>query len=160
MDIPALFIILYPVELFRIRIIYQSKNYQISSTIIQPKTYIMIVRKTVDLNKPFELTEEEIAMLKALKDRPAVPDEENPELTEEELDRMVEDRRIRLAIKKKFEDERKTRPAPQEKQVVSVRLSNRAIHKARSFGQEYTEILSWILEKVLTDNNILKQFVE
>lgn len=120
----------------------------------------MIVRKTVDLNKPFELTEEEIAMLKALKDRPAVPDEENPELTEEELDRMVEDRRIRLAIKKKFEDERKTRPAPQEKQVVSVRLSNRAIHKARSFGQEYTEILSWILEKVLTDNNILKQFVE
>lgn len=105
----------------------------------------MIVTKEVDLNKPFKFTEEDIAMLKALKDRPVVPDEENPELTDEQLREMVEDRRIRLAL---------------QKQVITIRLSNRALLKAQSFGEEYTTLLSQILEKVLTDNALLKQLVE
>ncbi len=105
----------------------------------------MLITKKIDLNKPYKLTEEEIAMLKALKDRPVVPDEDCPELTEEQLNEMVEERRIRLAL--------------QRKQVVSVRLSNRALEKAKSFGKGYTSVLSQILERVLTDNSILKQLV-
>jgi uncharacterized protein (DUF4415 family) len=106
---------------------------------------IMLITKKLDLNKPPEFTEEEIAMLEALKDRPVIPDEDCPELTEEQLDEMVEERRIRLAL--------------QRKQVVSVRLSNRALEKAKSFGKGYTSVLSQILERVLTDTSILKQLV-
>ena len=105
----------------------------------------MIITKDFDLNKPFKFTEEDIAMLKALKDRPVVPDEENPELTDEELREMVEDRGIRLAL--------------QRKQVVSIRLSNRALEKAKSFGKGYTSVLGQILERVLTDPTLLKQLM-
>lgn len=105
----------------------------------------MLITKKLDLNKPPEFTEEEIAMLDALKDRPVIPDEDCPELTEEQLDEMVEERKIRLAL--------------QKKQVVSVRLSNRALEKAKSFGKGYTSVLSQILERVLTDTSILKQLV-
>ena len=43
----------------------------------------------VEIDSSEPLTEEQIRMLKALKDRPVVPDEDNPELTDEELDRLV-----------------------------------------------------------------------
>ena len=43
----------------------------------------------VEIDSSEPLTEEQIRMLEALKDRPVVPDEDNPELTDEELDRLV-----------------------------------------------------------------------
>ncbi|WP_406043669.1 BrnA antitoxin family protein [Succinimonas sp.] len=103
----------------------------------------MLIEKDIDVSAP--LTEEQIKMLEALKTRPVVPDEENPELTDEELDRMIENRRIRLAL--------------QRKQVVSIRLSNRALHVAKSFGKGYTSVLSHILEKTLTDASLLKNYM-
>ena len=93
----------------------------------------MPVRKEIDVSAP--LTEERIAELEALKDRPVVPDEENPELTDEEFAKMVSIRQFKLE--------------QQKKQIVSVRLSSRALNKAKAFGKGYTSLLSQILEKTL-----------
>ena len=43
----------------------------------------MNVRKEIDFNKP--LTDEQIKMLEALEQRPDVPDQDFPELTDDEL---------------------------------------------------------------------------
>ena len=43
----------------------------------------MIIRKEIDFNKP--LTEKQKEMLEALKTRPVTPDEDCPELTDEQI---------------------------------------------------------------------------
>ena len=103
----------------------------------------MPVRKEIDVSAP--LTEEQIAELEALKDRPVVPDEENPELTDEEFAKMVSIRQFKLE--------------QQKKQIVSVRLSSRALNKAKAFGKGYTSLLSQILEKTLADDELLKRYI-
>lgn len=103
----------------------------------------MPLRKEIDVSAP--LTEEQIAELEALKDRPVVPDEENPELTDEEFAKMVSIRQFKLE--------------QQKKQIVSVRLSSRALNKAKAFGKGYTSLLSQILEKTLADDELLKRYL-
>ena len=103
----------------------------------------MPVRKEIDVSAP--LTEEQIAEFEALKDRPVVPDEENPELTDEEFAKMVSIRQFKLE--------------QQKKQIVSVRLSSRALNKAKAFGKGYTSLLSQILEKTLADDELLKRYL-
>ena len=103
----------------------------------------MPVRKEIDVSAP--LTEEQIAELEALKDRPVVPDEENPELTDEEFAKMVSIRQFKLE--------------QQKKQIVSVRLSSRALNKAKAFGKGYTSLLIQILEKTLADDELLKRYL-
>ena len=103
----------------------------------------MPVRKEIDVSAP--LTEEQIAELEALKDRPVVPDEENPELTDEEFAKMVSIRQFKLE--------------QQKKQIVSVRLSSRALNKAKAFGKGYTSLLSQILEKTLANDELLKHYL-
>ena len=103
----------------------------------------MPVRKEIDVSAP--LTEEQIVELEALKDRPVVPDEENPELTDEEFAKMVSIRQFKLE--------------QQKKQIVSVRLSSRALNKAKAFGKGYTSLLSQILEKTLADDELLKRYL-
>ncbi len=103
----------------------------------------MPVRKEIDVSAP--LTEEQIAELEALKDRPVVPDEENPEMTDEEFAKMVSIRQFKLE--------------QQKKQIVSVRLSSRALNKAKAFGKGYTSLLSQILEKTLADDELLKRYL-
>ena len=103
----------------------------------------MPVRKEIDVSAP--LTEEQIAELEALKDRPVVPDEENPEMTDEEFAKMVSIRQFKLE--------------QQKIQIVSVRLSSRALNKAKAFGKGYTSLLSQILEKTLADDELLKRYL-
>ena len=103
----------------------------------------MPVRKEIDVSAP--LTEEQIAELEALKDRPVVPDEENPELTDKKKKKMVSIRQFKLE--------------QQKKQIVSVRLSSRALNKAKAFGKGYTSLLSQILEKTLADDELLKRYL-
>lgn len=103
----------------------------------------MPVRKEIDVSAP--LTEEQIAELEALKDRPVVPNEENPEMTDEEFAKMVSIRQFKLE--------------QQKKQIVSVRLSSRALNKAKAFGKGYTSLLSQILEKTLADDELLKRYL-
>ena len=47
----------------------------------------------------------------------------------------------------------------QKKQIVSVRLSSRALNKAKAFGKGYTSLLSQILEKTLADDELLKRYL-
>ncbi|MDE6519360.1 MAG: BrnA antitoxin family protein [Ruminococcus sp.] len=97
-----------------------------------------------DFSKP--LTEEEIEMLNALADMPAEPDEDCPELTDEQLAKLAEQARIR-------------RQQRGTKQTVAIRLSPQALTKAKSLGKGYTTILSRILEETLANNELIKQYL-
>lgn len=104
----------------------------------------MIIRKEIDLNKP--LTEEQKNMLKALETRPVVPDEDCPEITDEQL--------VMFAAAA-----REKRQKNENKQTVAIRLSPQALVKAKSLGKGYTTVLSRILEAALNDNEIIKHYL-
>lgn len=99
-----------------------------------------------ELNPGDKLTEEQIAMLKELEASPAVPDEDCPELTDEQMARFAEAARER-------------RQRLQNKQTVAIRLSPQALTKAKSLGKGYTAVLSRILEAALADNETLKHYL-
>ena len=103
----------------------------------------MIIRKEIDFNQP--LTEEQKKMLEELKTRPVQPDEDFPELTEEQLSQMVRVSEMRR-------DERR-------KQTVTLRLSPQALRTAKSLGKGYTAVLSRILESALTDTELIKHYL-
>jgi len=103
--------------------------------------YIMTIRKEIDFNKP--LTREQIKMLEALEKRQVVPDEDCPELTDEQLSEFR-----RISVMKKEE---------RRKQTVTIRLSPQALAKAKSLGKGYTSILARILEKALEDNEMIRK---
>lgn len=104
----------------------------------------MIIHKEIDLSKP--LTSEQMQMLKEMESRPVQPDEDCPELTEEQLVRFAEAARER---RKRIET----------KQTVAIRLSPQALNKAKSLGKGYTSVLSRILEAALNDNDILRRYL-
>lgn len=104
----------------------------------------MIIRKEIDINKP--LSEEQKKMLRELENIPVVPDEDCPELTDEQLAKFAAAARER---------NRKM----QNKQTVAIRLSPQALQKAKSLGKGYTTILSRIVEAALADNEIIKHYL-
>ena len=115
---------------------------------MQPKKrrpHIMIVTKKIDTSKPFNFTKEQIAELEALKNIPAEPDEDCPELTDKQLSEMVLLHQSKLNL--------------QKKQIVSIRLSLGAVNKAKAFGKGYTSLLSQILEKTLANDELLKHYL-
>lgn len=99
-----------------------------------------MVRKNIDMNKP--LTDAQTAMLLALADRPDEPDEDFPELTNEQL------AQFRHAAERKREERRK--------QTVTLRLSPQALAKAKSLGKGYTSILSRIVENALDNPDVIR----
>lgn len=104
----------------------------------------MMIQKDIDFSKG--LTEEQIAMLMEMEASPAVPDEDCPELTEEQI--------IQFAAAA-----RERRQRLQNKQTVAIRLSPQALDKAKSLGKGYTAVLSRILEAALADNETLKHYL-
>ena len=99
-----------------------------------------------ELNFNDKLTEEQIAMLKELEASPAVPDEDCPELTDEQMAKLAE-------------AAREKRQKTQNKQTVAIRLSPQALAKAKSLGKGYTAVLSRILESALNDNEIISRYL-
>ena len=95
----------------------------------------MITRKEINLNTP--LAEAQIEMLSTLSATPAVPDEDCPELTLEQL----------ANFKRISEANRESRC----KQTVTLRLSPQAMRRAKSLGKGYTSVLSRIVENALLD---------
>lgn len=95
----------------------------------------MITRKEINLNTP--LSEAQIEMLSTLAATPAVPDEDCPELTLEQL----------AKFKRISEANRESRC----KQTVTLRLSPQAMRRAKSLGKGYTSVLSRIVENALLD---------
>lgn len=103
----------------------------------------MVIRKNIDLQK--ELTPEQIAMLDALDSSPSVPDDDCPELSAEQLAQIKQ-----ISAQKRLE---------RNKQTVTIRLSPQALKKAKSLGKGYTSVLSRILEKALSDNEMIKEYL-
>lgn len=105
----------------------------------------MTVYKDIDFSKG--LTEEQLATLREVDASPIVFDEDCPELTKEQLAKCT---RVSKERQQKL----------QGKQTVSLVLSPQAFTKAQSLGEEYTTILSRILEDVLADNETIKNYLQ
>ena len=101
----------------------------------------------VEMNIDFseKLTEEQLKMLEALKERPVVSDEDCPAMTEEQL------QQFRKISEIKREERRK--------QSVTIRLSPQALRTAKSLGKGYTSVLGRILESALSDSETIKQYL-
>lgn len=97
----------------------------------------------IDVSAP--LTPEQREMLMKLKDVEPVPDDDCPELTEEQL--------------KEFKRVAAERKANRNKQTVTLRLSPQALSKARSLGSGYTSVLSRILEAALSDGDTIRKYL-
>jgi len=99
--------------------------------------------KNIDVkSKP---TPEQIQMLENAKSFTVSRDDEYPEFTKEELSKF-----------KKISEEKKI---DRQKQIVTLRLSGKALKKAKSLGKGYTSILSRIIEGALEDPEIIKQYI-
>lgn len=99
--------------------------------------------KTYSIRPDQKPTEEQLLEIKEATRRPILFDEDSYELTDEELTQF---RRI-ADIRK---EERR-------KQSVTIRLSPKALRKAKALGKGYTSVLSRILEKALDDNDTLRR---
>lgn len=104
----------------------------------------MMISKTIDFGQGLTLEQEK--MLKELEAAPVVPDEDCPELTDEQIIKYA-------AIARERRKEKET------KQTVSIRLSPHALQKAQSLGKGYTTILSRILEAALEDNEFIRHYL-
>ena len=98
---------------------------------------------TYILSKDSELTEEEQAMLAASDERPIEPDEYCPAMTGEQFAHYRE----LLA----------QRRARNRTQIISLRLKEDTVRKARLLGDGYTGVLGRIVEYGLNDPEILKK---
>ncbi len=88
-------------------------------------------------------TKRQIKEVEALKNIEPNPDEENPELSYEDMERF------RLAAIER----RKER----QKQVLTLRVSAETMRKAKSLGKGYTGILSRLLEMALNDPDMIEK---
>lgn len=102
-----------------------------------------MVKMNIDVTE--EPTKEQLKMLREASDRSVTPDEDCPELTEEELMQFT-----RIA---------KDRQEERRKQTVTLRLSPQALKTAKSLGKGYTSVLSRILESALSDKETIKHFL-
>ena len=92
-----------------------------------------------------KLTEKQVEMIKEAAKRPAVTEEDNPELTDEQL----------ASFRRVHED----RQADRRRQNVTLRLTPQAIKKAKALGKGYTGILSRIVESTLNDPVALSKYL-
>ena len=92
-----------------------------------------------------QLTEEQILTVKEAAKRPVVQDEDNPELTDEQLASL---RRVH-----------ESRRADRRRQNVTLRLTPQAIQKAKALGKGYSGILSRIVESILNDPSTLSKYL-
>ena len=103
----------------------------------------MVKTHYIDFNK--ELTESQIKELEEAENASFVPDEDCPELTDEQL------RQFRRISEERQEERRK--------QSVTLRLSPQAVRTAKSLGKGYTSVLSRILESALADSETIKHYL-
>ena len=104
----------------------------------------MAIKKYV-LNTDQKLTKEQILMVKEAAKRPVVPDDDNPELTDEQLASLHRVHELRSADRRR--------------QNVTLRLTPQAIRKAKALGKGYSGILSRIVESILDDPSTLSKYL-
>lgn len=101
--------------------------------------------KKYTLTSDHKLTEKQVEMIKEAAKRPVIPDEDSPELTDEQL----------ASFRRVHED----RQADRRRQNVTLRLTPQAIKKAKALGKGYTGILSRIVESTLDDPVALSKYL-
>lgn len=100
-----------------------------------------IVRVSLDELGP--LSEDEKKMLKQASRSPIVYDEDCPELTDEQL--------------KQFRRVHELKDQERRKGIVSLRLSQSSINKAKALGPKYTAVLARMIEIGLDDPEMIKK---
>lgn len=100
---------------------------------------------TKDINVKDLPSKEQMDMLSKLETSENVYDDECPELS---ADQLAEFHRISA-----------DRRAERRKQSVTLRLSPKALNKAKSLGKGYTSVLSRILESALEDNELIEKYL-
>lgn len=100
-----------------------------------------IVKTCINMKAP--IPKEVLEEIEAAAKLPVVPDEDCPELSDEQLAMLS-----KMAQKQRAE---------RVKKVVSLRISPIALEKAQKLGKGYTGILSRILENALNNPELLKQ---
>ena len=108
-----------------------------------------IVRITAEELKNKPKTPEQLERLKRLAETEPIPDEELPEMTDEQLKEFKTIAELRES----------SRRSENNKKIVTLRLSPQAYDKAQSLGNGYTGILSRIIETALNDPEILKRCI-
>lgn len=101
-----------------------------------------MVRKTIDVNQ--KLTQEQISQIENASKSPVVFDEDSPELSQIQMDKIAE------LVRQRDKSNRK--------ETISLRLSASKIQMAKQLGKGYTTILGRILENVLSDEEALKKY--
>ena len=101
--------------------------------------------KRFELNADQRLSEVQVSMVKEAAKRPVLLDDDNPELTDEQL--------------ASFRRVHESRQADRRRQNVTLRLTPQAIQKAKSLGKGYSGILSRIVESVLNDPATLSKYL-
>ena len=104
----------------------------------------MAIKKYV-LSPEEQLTEDQILMVREAVKRPLAADDDNPELTDEQL-----------AL---FRRVHESRQADRKRQNITLRLTPQAIQKAKALGKGYSGILSRIVESVLDDPAMLSKYL-
>ena len=104
----------------------------------------MAIRK-YEISADQKLTEEQVNMVREAAKRPVVTDDDNPELTDEQL-----------AL---FRRVHENRQADRRRQNVTLRLTPQAIQKAKALGKGYSGILSRIVESILNDPAELSKYL-
>ena len=105
------------------------------------------IRKKIDVTA--ELTNEQLNMLKEAENTEYVFDEDNPILSKEELSQF---RRVSELIKEERESN--------QKQNVTLRLSPRAVRKAKALRKGYTSVLANIIEKALDNPELTEMLMK
>ena len=82
-------------------------------------------------------------MLEALENRPIVYDEDSPELTDEQVSKM-------MAIAEQQRAERK-------RQLITIRVSPETLRTAKSLGKGYTGIMGRILDLAMKDPDMIRK---
>lgn len=101
--------------------------------------------KKYTLKADQQLSEEQIIMIKEAAKHSVIMDDDNPELTDEQL--------------ASFRRVHESRQADRRRQNVTLRLTPQAIRKAKSLGKGYTGILSRIVENTLNDPAALSKYL-
>ncbi len=100
-----------------------------------------IVRKNIYENE--KLTDKQIKMLNDLENRPVICDEDCPELSDEQLSKM-------MTIAEKQRAERR-------RQLISVRVSPETLRTAKSLGKGYTGIMGRLLDLAMKDPDMIRK---
>ena len=101
--------------------------------------------KHFTLSENAVLSEEQRLMIKKTASLPVTTDEDNPELSEEQLDNFHR-------IHKSNQEERR-------RQNITLRLKPQTIRTAKSLGKGYTGILSRIIEDILENPSVLQKYL-